>query len=122
MNRFVCWRDGNNVVSTDDEYTFTVEHNVDLTAYFRPSSRVVPLGIGEATQNDGIDIQVSYDNREIDVTANSPIKSVKVFDAKGALVAQTTDNHVSLKNAAVGTYLVNVTTDSQSSTAKIQIR
>ena len=122
MNRFVCWRDGNNVVSTDDEYTFTVEHNVDLTAYFRPSSRVVPLGIGEATQNDGIDIQVSYDNREIEVTANAPIKSVKVFDAKGALVAQTTGSHVSLKSAATGTYLVNVTTDSQSSTAKIQIR
>ena len=34
---FVCWKEEGVVVSTDAEYTFTVDHNVNLKAYFTPA-------------------------------------------------------------------------------------
>ena len=34
---FVCWKEEGVVVSTDAEYTFVVDHNVNLKAYFTPA-------------------------------------------------------------------------------------
>ena len=34
---FVCWKEEGVVVSTEAEYTFTVDHNVNLKAYFTPA-------------------------------------------------------------------------------------
>ena len=34
---FVCWKEEGVVVSTDAQYTFTVDHNVNLKAYFTPA-------------------------------------------------------------------------------------
>ena len=34
---FVCWKEEGVIVSTDAQYTFTIDHNVNLKAYFTPA-------------------------------------------------------------------------------------
>ena len=40
---FICWKESNNIVSTDATYSFTVEHDMDLVAFFSPYVEETPI-------------------------------------------------------------------------------
>ena len=48
---FVCWKNGENIVSSDAEYTFKVEKDVTLTAHFQKEADVkLTLAVNDATK------------------------------------------------------------------------
>ncbi|MBQ8269974.1 MAG: T9SS type A sorting domain-containing protein [Bacteroidaceae bacterium] len=110
-NTFVCWKEGNTIVSTDAEYTFTVDHNIALTAYFTPDtsgSDSPTTGIQAVQQVTGNDITITKEGNTITANASSPIASITIYNCNAALVAKAQGNRISTNNLGNGIYIIKV--------------
>lgn len=108
-NTFVCWKEGNIIVSTDAEYTFTVDHNIALTAYFTPDtggSDDITTGIEQIQQT--ADITITKEGTTIKATAASPIASIIIYNSNAAMVAKSNSDRISISNLADGIYIIKV--------------
>lgn len=117
---FVCWKEEGVVVSTNAEYTFTVDHNVKLVAYFAPNTdeSSYPTSIQETTAGNSIEISVTDNN----IVATSNVNTLEVFTVNAALIAKTKGNTMSTAGIREGLYIVRATTADGYKNVKIYIK
>ena len=80
--RFVAWREGNQQLSTSLKYTFTLDHNTDLTAVFTPNTDIVTL-------IEGVEVKVPANNVFYDLQGRQvlvPRKGIYILNGKKVLV------------------------------------
>ena len=80
--RFVAWREGNQQLSTSVKYTFTLDHNTDLTAVFTPNTDIVTL-------IEGVEVKVPANNIFYDLQGRHvlvPRKGIYILNGKKVIV------------------------------------
>ena len=80
--RFVAWREGNQQLSTSVKYTFTLDHNTDLTAVFTPNTDIVTL-------IEGVEVKVPANNIFYDLQGRQvlvPRKGIYILNGKKVIV------------------------------------
>ncbi len=117
--KFVCWKEEGVVVSTSAEYTFTVDHNVRLVAYFAPNTdeSSYPTGIRE---NAAEEVTVTVTSNIIVATGN--VRSLELFTVNAALIANAKGNTMSSAGIPEGLYIVRATTASGYNNVKVYIK
>ncbi len=117
---FVCWKEEGVIVSTSAEYTFTVDHNVKLVAYFAPNTdeSSYPTGIQEATAADDITVTVTANG----IVASDNVKTIEVFTANAALIANAKGNAIGTAGIPEGLYIVRATAECGYKNVKVYIK
>ena len=117
---FVCWKEEGVIVSTSAEYTFTVDHNVKLVAYFAPNTEEssYPTCIQEATAADDITVTVTANG----IVASDNVKTIEVFTANAALIANAKGNAIGTAGIPEGLYIVRATAECGYKNVKVYIK
>ena len=117
--KFVCWKEEGVIVSTSAEYTFTVDHNVKLVAYFAPNTdeSSYPTGIQE---NVADEVTVTITDNSISATGN--VTKLEVFTVNAALIANAKGNTMSTAGIPEGLYIVRATTECGYKNVKVYIK
>lgn len=117
---FVCWKEEGVIVSTDAEYTFTVDHNVKLVAFFAPNTdeSTYPTGIQERADDNSIDVTVT----ENAIVATDNVTSLDLYSVNAAHIAKAKGNTLSVAAVQEGLYIVRATTANGYKNVKIYIR
>ena len=117
---FVCWKEEGVIVSTNAEYTFTVDHNVKLVAYFAPNTdeSSYPTGIQEAASADDITVTVTANG----IVASDNVKTIEVFTANAALIANAKGNAMGTAGIPEGLYIVRATAECGYKNVKVYIK
>ena len=117
--KFVCWKEEGVVVSTSAEYTFTVDHNVKLVAYFAPNTdeSSYPTGIKE---NVAEEVTVTVTDNSIVATGN--VRSLELFTVNAALIANAKGNTMDTAGIQEGLYIVRATTTGGYKNVKVYIK
>lgn len=120
---FICWREGKKIVSVDANYTFERNHIIDLTAYFSPNTIEVPVGIESAENaSQNILVEISAENKTIQVKTEAHVKRLQLFSSDGALLASTAGKSLRTSGLTHGMYIVKVVTDKKDTTAKVIVK
>lgn len=116
---FVCWKEEGVVVSTSAEYTFTVDHNVKLVAYFAPNTdeSTYPTGIQENVAEE-----VTVEVADNSIIASGNVTGLEVFTVNAALIANAKGNTMSTAGIPEGLYIVRATTANGYKNVKIFIK
>lgn len=117
--KFVCWKEEGVVVSTSAEYTFTVDHNVKLVAYFAPNTdeSSYPTGIQETADEDAT-VTVT----ESGIVASDNVTSLDLYTVNAALIAKAKGNTLSTAGIPEGLYIVRATTACGYKNVKVYIK
>lgn len=119
--RFVCWREEGVVVSTDAQYTFIVDHNVNLKAYFTPNTDEASYPTCIAEVEDAADIEVELRGESIVVTGNCEVKAITLYTVDAAAVAKSNGATLGTAGVKEGLYIVSVITDKGYKNVKIYL-
>lgn len=120
---FICWREGKKIVSVDANYTFERDHIINLTAFFSPNTIEVPVGIANAENtSQNILVEISAENRSIQVKTNTDVKRLLLFSADGTLQASTHGKTLCTDGLPRGMYIVKVVTDQKDATTKVIVK
>ena len=135
--KFVCWREEGVVVSTNAEYTFTVNRNVKLVAYFSPNTdeNSYPEKEEEGDDNeDGKedeetkvstvatnDITVEQQGCKLIAKGNGTVTGMTIYTVDAATVAKGNGNTLNVSNIAEGLYIVRITTADSYKNLKLYI-
>ena len=117
---FVCWREEGVVVSTDDEYTFTVDRNVKLKAYFTANTDS-DENVDTSISNIDKQMNISVQGTNLVATSTSEVHSLTLYTIDAALVAQAGGNTLSVAGMAQGTYIVRAATANGYKNVKIYL-
>ena len=110
-NSFICWKEGNIIVSTDAEYTFTVDHNIALTAYFTPDTANGDDIITSIDAKPGTaDITITASEGHINATSSEEVKSIAIYNASASLISKAKSDKISTAGLPIGIYIVKVRT------------
>ena len=117
--KFVCWKEEGVIVSADAEYTFTVDHNVKLVAYFAPNTdeSTYPTGIKE---NVAEEVAVTVNGNSIVATDN--VTGLELFTVNAALIANAKGNTMNTAGIQEGLYIVRATTAGGYKNVKVYIK
>ena len=109
------------MVSTNAEYTFTVDRNVNLKAYFTPNTDKgsYPTCIGEIAEN--ADITVAQCGENIVATAGCEVKAIMLYTIDAAMVAKANGATLGTAGVKEGLYIACVITDKGYKNVKIYI-
>ncbi len=112
---FVNWKENNNIVSTDTNYTFSVTANRNLVANFTPVQGI--------TENDFNHINIhpnpAKDNLIIEFEKSKKLQntSVSIYNTQGQLVKQLTisqpKTEIDIHDLSTGVYVVKVINDKE---------
>lgn len=102
---FRYWKQGNTVVSTDSEYTFTVAHNVSLTAYFTPNTEATSL-----QDIPDVSYQLIETNGRLTFYFEEDAVVMNVYNVAGKQVAQGNCNQVAVNHLPKGVYIITIYT------------
>lgn len=118
---FICWREGHTVVSTEAEYEFTVDHNIELTAYFSPNT---DEDSWTSVNNILTDEDITVEQRSSTVIASSKynVIGIALYTTNATLAAKTNGNTISVANLSEGVYIVRVVTENGYKNSKIYIK
>lgn len=120
---FVCWKEGNKLVSVKSEYAFQPTHSATLTAYFSPNTDETEVGIsGAPVAENNLLVEVVAGHKQIAVNTSAKVLRLLVFTAEGSLVAQSHTNVVDVAHLPVGAYIVKVVTDVADTAAKVMVK
>lgn len=120
---FVCWREGNKMVSVKSEYTFQPSHSTTLTAYFSPNTDETEVGIGGMpVAENNLLVEVVAGHRQIAVNTSAKVLRLLVFTADGTLVARSDSSAVNVAHLPAGAYIVKVVTDVADTAAKVMVK
>ncbi len=109
---FLCWREGKNVVSAQNPYTFTLNHDTHLTAYFTPNTDKTSTGIDVSELNEAnCLVNVTADRNSFNVQTTATVRLVLVYNANGQLMGRSETKQVTCPTLSPGTYIVKVFTD-----------
>ena len=109
------------VVSTDAEYTFTVDHNVNLKAYFTPNTDEASYPTGIVEVENAADIEVEQRGESIVVTGNCEVKAITLYTVDAAAVAKSNGATLGTAGVKEGLYIVSVITDKGYKNVKIYL-
>lgn len=117
--KFVCWKEEGVIVSADAEYTFTVDHNVKLVAYFAPNTdeSTYPTGIKE---NVAEEVAVTVNGNSIVATDN--VTGLELFTVNAALITNAKGNTMNTAGIQEGLYIVRATTAGGYKNVKVYIK
>lgn len=119
---FICWKEGNRIVSVTPTYDFVRDHCIDLVACFSPNT-APSTNIGTIGDNESNNlIEITDKGRTLIVKSSSKVKNVQVYNPTGALVASTGGNEVNVAGITAGTYIVKVTTTGKNSAVKVYLK
>lgn len=118
---FICWREGNNVVSLQPVYRFTLSRPTTLTAYFSPNTET---GTGIDGTESGAESQISISTyrRTVKITSRNTVREVLVYTPSGALMTRSAKTTLQLTDLPAGSYIIKVRTDQAEETAKIVLK
>ena len=116
---FICWRQEGVVISTNANYTFTIDKNINLVAYFSPNTDENTGIISAHTADNSITVEQSKE--KITVHSNSDIKQITIFTPDAAIVAQERGNTISTISLSDGVYIVRIVTEKGYKNCKIYI-
>lgn len=119
--RFVCWREEGVVVSTDAEYTFTVDRNVRLVAYFSPNTDESSYPTGITAVNSDDTVTISQQGGCI-VAHGANVTGITLYTIDAATVASSHGNTMSVVGVREGIYIVRATTATGYRNVKIFIK
>ncbi|MBE6291088.1 MAG: hypothetical protein E7091_01530 [Bacteroidales bacterium] len=106
---FVCWREEGVVVSTTAEYTFTVDRNVNLKAYFTANTEVDTHVIQYNTNQDD-DVIISLQSDNVVALGSTEVLAMSLYSVDAALLAHCCGNTLSVAAIKGGVYIVRATT------------
>ena len=106
--RFLCWKENNNVVSLDATYTFALDHNVALTAYFSP--------------NTSISTGIKAQNQCVTVEPAQGVKTISIYSTTGQLAAQGKGHTLNISHLPAGSYIVLVDATQDKASSKIVVK
>ena len=106
---FVCWREEGVVVSTNAEYTFTVDHNVKLKAYFTANTDP-DTGVEVAVADEAGEVSIGVVGSNLVAQGDAEVCAMCLYTIDAALVAKAESNILPIGGVAQGTYIVRVTT------------
>lgn len=117
--KFVCWKEEGVIVSADAEYTFTVDHNVKLVAYFAPNTdeSSYPTGI-----QDNVAEEVTVTVTDNSIVATGDVRSLELFTVNAALIANAKGNAMDTAGVPEGLYIVCATTAGGYKNVKVYIK
>ncbi len=120
---FVCWREGNNVRSVAASYSFTPDHDTELTACFSPNTDP-NTGIGQLIDTDerNVAVTVTADNRTIHLATEADIKLALVFTTGGTCVGRADGKNPEIEVPEAGTYIVKIYTATRDASKKITVK
>lgn len=120
---FVCWREGNNVRSVEASYSFTPDHNTELTACFSPNTDP-STGIGQLIDTDerNVAVTVTAGNRTIRLVTEARIRQALVFTTGGVRVGRASGKNPEIEVPEAGTYIVRIYTDTRDASKKITVK
>lgn len=119
---FISWKDNRTVVSTDQEYSFMVTENADLTACFSPNSTLsTDIQNMKVDQNNFV-YEIVQGAQDIQVVTDADVKMVYVFAADGTQVHKSTGKKVSVAGLNQGTYIIKVITSAGDGSKKISLK
>ena len=119
--QFVCWREEGVVVSTDANYTFTVDHNVKLKAYFTPNTNKNSYPTCIAEFEEAADITVAQNGESLVVTAGCEVKGIALYTIDAAMVAKASGAVLGTAGINEGLYIVSVLTEKGYKNVKIYL-
>lgn len=119
---FVCWKEEGVVVSTSAEYTFTVDHNVKLVAYFAPNTdeSSYPTSITEAAEE--CLIEVCQQGNSLAANCTSEVYTLDLYTINAAMIATSKGNTMNIAGVAEGLYILRATTADGYRNVKIFIK
>ena len=107
-------------MSTDTEYTFSVDHNVKLVAYFSPNTDEESiLSIDKITTNT--QVSVIQEGNEIIAHSAATINSITLYTIDAIKVASENSNKINIQNINEGVYIVRVATEKGCKNVKLYI-
>ena len=116
--QFVCWREEGVVVSTDPEYTFTVDHNVKLVAYFTPNAQGT-TDVKNVVADE--EIVFTLQNNTITAVANCDVTGMTLYTIDAAVVAKSNGNTIDTTGIGGGVYIVCAKTENGYKNCKIYL-
>ena len=116
--QFVCWREEGVVVSTDPEYTFTVDHNVKLVAYFTPNAQGT-TDVKNVVADE--EIVFTLQNNTITAVANCDVTGMTLYTIDAAVVAKSNGNTIDTTCIGGGVYIVCAKTENGYKNCKIYL-
>ncbi len=119
--QFVCWREEGVVVSTDAEYTFTVDHNVNLKAYFTPNTNEASYPTNIEELEEATDVTITQQGETLVVTGNCDVKAIMLYTIDAAKIASTNGATISTAGIKEGLYIACVITDKGYKNVKIYL-
>lgn len=118
---FICWREEGVVVSTDAVYTFTVDRNVNLKAYFTANT-TIGTGVETITLDTADEeVTIGVEGDHIVARANEPITTITLYTIDAVQVAQCSGNAMPAMGLKQGTYIVQATTARGSKNVKLYL-
>lgn len=120
---FVCWKEGNQVRSTEPTYTFTpVNQLTRLTAVFTPNTSGTDAISTPEGKDAAIDVEVTATGRHIRVICAATLCKAIVYTPSGAPVARAEGLNPTLGVPAAGTYIVKVYAPTGHAAKKITVK
>lgn len=119
---FICWKEGNRVVSADRRYDFVRDHVIDLVACFSPNTEVMS-SVSEGLESEsGCIVDIDGKQGILLVKADQNVLQTRVYTPAGALAACANGNRVNVRALPAGTYIVKVVTAGKGASAKVTFK
>ncbi|MDE6304859.1 MAG: T9SS type A sorting domain-containing protein, partial [Paramuribaculum sp.] len=118
---FVCWKEGNQVLSVDSEMKVERTYKRVITAVFSPNLNE-STGIDVVEAAPGQAPVLSFDGVTLVAESLSGVNALMVFDLNGSVVASTKSNSLNVSSLPAGIYVAKVFTPSGSAALKIAVK
>ncbi|MDH8701020.1 hypothetical protein M2138_000358 [Dysgonomonadaceae bacterium PH5-43] len=103
---FRYWKQGNIIVSTNEEYTFDVKHDTNLIAYFTPNT-TSEAGIKNI---ENLSYRFLETNGTLSFYFEEDAVLMEVYSLSGGLMLKSFNNQVSTRSLPTDTYIVTAYT------------
>ena len=118
---FVCWREEGVVVSTEAEYTFTVDRNMNLKAYFTANTLPGVTGVDVLVLDEDGEVAINVEGDNLVVNGLAEVYGMSLYTIDATLVTQDKGDTLSVEGVSQGTYIVRVTTANGYKNVKIYL-
>ena len=123
VSSFISWTEGKKVVSTDAQYSFIVDHNVNLVANFTPNIEGGDLlSIDSSVKSENFVYELNKKNGSITVNTDLKVTKMALYTPDGKLVKESNGNVLKYSGLQEGTYIVKIFTVKASGSDKIYIK